>query len=325
MAYTYIGKNYIRPDAIGKVTGKAVYLDDVRIPGMLHAAILHPKFAHANIVSIDTSAAEKMPGVVKVVIGKKFDFHYGDNIKDLIPMAVEKVGTLAEPVAAVIADTVHHAQDALEKIQVVYDPLPVYVDARDAMDEGAQLIHQENGEYWHLPTLNPVPGSNIANLYRLKKGKGEDGFADADVIVEQEFLYPHGSCAALEPHGAIVWFKEDDTIEAWSSSICPFIIRDDLSSAYGLPVSQVRVHIPEIGGCFGYKSDITVEQTVAYIASFVPGRPVKWVASREEDFTSTLLGHGIRTKMKIGARKGWKLVAIQAKSSLAVVLTLIQL
>ncbi len=313
MAYTYIGKNYIRPDAIGKVTGKAVYLDDVRIPGMLHAAILHPKFAHANIVSIDTSAAEKMPGVVKVVIGKKFDFHYGDNIKDLIPMAVEKVRHIGEPVAAVIADTVHHAQDALEKIQVVYDPLPVYVDARDAMDEGAQLIHQENGEYWHLPTLNPVPGSNIANLYRLKKGKGEDGFADADVIVEQEFLYPHGSCAALEPHGAIVWFKEDDTIEAWSSSICPFIIRDDLSSAYGLPVSQVRVHIPEIGGCFGYKSDITVEQTVAYIASFVPGRPVKWVASREEDFTSTLLGHGIRTKMKIGARKDGKLVAIQAQ------------
>jgi len=133
------------------------------------------------------------------------------------------------------------------------------------------------------------------------------------VIIEGEFLFPHGSCAAIEPHGSIVWFKEDNTIEAWSSSICPFIIRDDLAHSYELPVSHVRVHIPEIGGCFGYKSDITVEQTVAYIASFVPGHPVKWVASREEDFTSTLLGHGIRTKMKIGAKKDGKLVAIKAE------------
>ncbi len=133
------------------------------------------------------------------------------------------------------------------------------------------------------------------------------------MIIEGEFLFPHGSCAAIEPHGSIVWFKEDNTIEAWSSSICPFIIRDDLAHSYELPVSHVRVHIPEIGGCFGYKSDITVEQTVAYIASFVPGYPVKWVASREEDFTSTLLGHGIRTKMKIGAKKDGKLVAIQAE------------
>lgn len=313
MEYKYIGKNYIRPDAISKVTGKAVYLDDIRLPGLLHAAILHPTFAHAKIISIDTSAAESMPGVVKVVTGKPFDFHYGDNIKDLIPMAVDKVRHIGEPVAAVIADSVQNAQNALEKIEVVYEPLPVYVDARVAMAEDAYLIHAENGQYWHLPTLTPIPGSNIANLYHLKKGKGEEGFEEADVIIEEEFLYPHGSCAALEPHGAIVWFKEDNSIEAWSSSICPFIIRDDLAAAYGLPVSQVRVHIPEIGGCFGYKSDITVEQTVAYIASFVPGRPVKWVASREEDFTSTLLGHGIRTKMKIGARKDGKLVALQAR------------
>ncbi len=313
MDYKYIGKPYSRPDAIGKVTGKAIYLDDIRLPGMLNAAILHPRFAHAKIIRIDTSQAEKMPGVVQVVTGKKFDYHYGDNIKDLIPMAVDKVRHIGEPVAAVIADTVQNAQAALEKINVVYEPLPVYVDARDAIKPESMLIHEENGTYWHLPTLNPISGSNIANLYKLTKGKGAAGFEDADVILEEEFLFPHGSCAALEPHGAIVWFKEDNSIEAWSSSICPFIIRDDLSSAYGLPVSQVRVHIPEIGGCFGYKSDITVEQTVAYIASFVPGHPVKWVASRAEDFTSTLLGHGIRTKMKIGAKKDGKLVAIQSQ------------
>ncbi|MBW6472919.1 MAG: xanthine dehydrogenase family protein molybdopterin-binding subunit [Anaerolineaceae bacterium] len=313
MSYKYIGKSYNRPDAISKVTGKAQYLDDIRLPGMLHAAILRPEHAHARIISIDTSEAEKMPGVVKVVTGKGCDLHYGDNIKDLVPMAVDKVRYIGEPVAAVVADTTFNAQKAVEKIRVEYEPLPVYIDARDAMSEDAVLIHEENGNYWHLPTLNPQSGTNVANLYRLKKGLGKDGFSEAEVVVEGDFLYPLGSCSAIEPHGSIVWFKEDNTIEAWSSSICPFIIRQDLAYSYGIPESDVRVHIPDIGGCFGYKSDITVEQTIAYIASFVPGYPVKWVASRKEDFTSTLLGHGTRMIMKIGAKKDGKLVAMETK------------
>ncbi len=311
MKYKYLGKSYNRPDAISKVTGKAVYLDDLRIPGMLHAAILRPEFAHAEILNIDTSEAETMPGVVKVVTGKDCHYHYGDNIKDLVPMAVDKVRYIGEPVAAAIADTLPHAQAAIEKIKVSYKPLPVYVDARDAMKKDAVLIHKENGEYWHLPTIKATPGTNIAHTYHLKKGAGVDGFKDAEVIIEAEFNYPHGSCTAIEPHGSIVWFKEDNTIEVWSSSICPFIIREDLAHSYGLPVSDVRVRIPDIGGCFGYKSDITVEQTVAWIASFVPGYPVKWVATRQEDFTSTLIAHGIRSRIKVGARKDGKLVAIQ--------------
>ena len=106
MAYKYVGKSYIRPDAISKVTGKATYLDDFRIPGMLHAAILRPTIAHAKIVSIDTHEAESMPGVAKVVTGQGCKIHYGDNIRDLTPMAVDKVRYIGEPVAAVVADTV---------------------------------------------------------------------------------------------------------------------------------------------------------------------------------------------------------------------------
>ncbi len=311
MEFKYIGQDIIRPDAVDKVVGKAIYLDDIYLPGMVHAAILRPEYAHARILSIDTSAAEASPGVIKVVTGAGCNLHYGDNIKDLTPMAVDKVRHIGEPVAAVIAETPQQARAALDKIKVEYEPLPVYTDALQAMAEDAVLIHEKNGEYWHLPTLNPRPGTNIAHYYRLVKGKGAEGFAEADVVVEGEFLYPFGSSAALEPHGAIVWFKEDGTIEVWSSSICPFIIREDLAHAYGRPVADVRVHIPEIGGCFGYKSDITVEQTVAYIASFVPGRPLKWVATRKEDFTSTLIAHGIRTRMKIGAKRDGKLVAIK--------------
>jgi len=311
MEHKYVGKDYIRPDAVSKAVGEAAYLDDIRLPGMLYAAILRPEYAHAKILDIDTSEAEKCRGVVKVVTGKGCPFRYGDNIKDLVPMAVDRVRYIGEPVAAVVADTKHNAEAALEKIKVTYEPLPVYVEALDAMKEDAVLIHEENGEYWHLPVLKPEPGTNIAHHYHLLKGKGEAGFEDADVVVEGEFEYPFASSAAIEPHGSIAWFKSDKTIEVWSSSICPFIIRQDLAHSYGLPVSQVRVHIPEIGGCFGYKSDITVEQTVAYVASFVPGRPVKWVASRKEDFTSTLIGHGIRTRMKIGAKRDGRLVALK--------------
>jgi CO/xanthine dehydrogenase Mo-binding subunit len=311
MGFKYIGQDVARPDAVDKVVGKAVFLDDIYLPGMLHAAILRPEYAHAWILSIDTSAAEACAGVVRVVTGAGCTLHYGDNIKDLTPMAVDKVHHIGEPVAAVVADTPQRARAALEKVKVEYEPLPVYTDALQAMAEDAVLIHEQNGKYWHLPTLTPIPGTNIADYYHLTKGKGVGGFAEAEVVVEGEFLYPFGSSAALEPHGAIAWFKEDDTIEVWSSSICPFIIREDLAHAYGLPVADVRVHIPEIGGCFGYKSDITVEQTVAYIASFVPGRPVKWVATRQEDFSSTLIGHGIRTRMKLGARRDGRLVAIK--------------
>jgi len=313
MEYKYVGKSYIRPDAISKVTGKAVYLDDIRLPGMLYAAILRPQYAHAKILSIDTSEAEKCPGVVKVVTGKGCTFHYGDNIRDIIPMAIDRVTYIGEPVAAVVADTVQHANDAVGKIHVVYEPLPVYIDARQAMSEDAILIHEDMDQIWALPTLKPMPGTNIANVYQVKKGRAAEGFDEAEVILEGEFNYPFGSCAAIEPHGAIVWFKEDKTIEVWSSSICPFIVRDDLAHSYEIPASDVRVHIPDVGGCFGYKSDVTVEQTIAWIASFVPGYPVKWVSSREEDFISTLIGHGIRTQIKLGAKKDGKLVAIQTK------------
>ena len=311
MELTYVGKNIARPDAAAKSVGRVQFLDDIRLPGLLHAAFLRPTCAHAKIVSIDTSEAEKCEGVVAVVTGKDIAFRYGENIKDRLPLAVGKVRWIGESVAAVIAENVYQARQAVKKIKAEYEPLPVYVDARDAIKEGAVLIHEESGTFEHLPGMETVPGTNIAGRYTLKKGDVEKGFREAEVTCEGEFNYPFGSCSAIEPHGAIVWFHEDGTIEAWSSSICPFIVREDIAHVYKLPVSAVRVHIPDVGGCFGYKSDVTIEQTVAYIASFVPGRPVKWVATRKEDLLSTLIGHGIRTQIKIGAKKDGTLTALK--------------
>ncbi len=308
----YIGKYYERPDAVKKVIGKAIFVDDIKLPDMLYAEILTPPTAHAKILSINTSEAEKSPGVVKVVTGKECNITFGDCVRDRYPMAKDKVRYIGDVVAAVIADSVHNAREAVKKIKVEYEKLPVYTDALDSIKDDAILIHEKNGEYWHLPSYQPIPKTNIAMHYILKKGEVEKGFQESDEIVEAEFVYPFGSSAAIEPHGAIAWFHEDNTIEIWSSSICPTIIQEDIARTYKRPISDVRVHIPEIGGCFGYKSDVTIEQTVAYIASFVPGKPVKWIATREQDFTSTLIGHGARIKMKLGAKRDGKLVAIKS-------------
>lgn len=311
MEFNYVGKNVARPDAAAKSAGRVQFLDDVRLPGLLHAAFLRPPHAHAKIISIDTAEAEKCEGVAAVVTGRDVAFRYGENIKDRLPLAVGKVRWIGEPVAAVIAESAYQARQAVKKIKAEYEPLPVYVDARDAIKEGAVLIHEESGAFEHLPGMETVPGTNIAGRYTLKKGDVEQGFREAEVTCEGEFNYPFGSCSAIEPHGAIAWFHEDGTIEVWSSSICPFIVREDIAHVYKLPISAVRVHIPEVGGCFGYKSDVTIEQTVAYVASFVPGRPVKWVATRKEDLLSTLIGHGLRTKIKIGAKKDGTLTALK--------------
>ena len=122
MKYKYLGKDYNRPDAINKVTGQAIYLDDVRLPDMLHAAILRPDYAHAKIKKIDTKAAEKMPGVIKVVTGKGCTSRYGYNIKYKALMPIDNVRHIGEPVAAVIADTLAQSNAALAKIKVTYEP-----------------------------------------------------------------------------------------------------------------------------------------------------------------------------------------------------------
>jgi CO/xanthine dehydrogenase Mo-binding subunit len=310
--FKYIGSYVERPDAINKAIGKALFLDDISLPEMLHAEILTPPYAHALIKSIDTSEAEISKGVVKVVTGEDCNITYGDCVRDRYPMAKDKVRYIGDPVAAVIATSVHYAREAVKKIKVEYEKLPVYTDALESLKEDSVLIHDKNGEYWHLSSYQPVPKTNIAMRYILKKGDSDKAFQEADAVAEGEFIYPFGSSAAIEPHGAIAWFHEDGKIEVWSSSICPFIIQDDIARTYGRQASDVRVHIPEIGGCFGYKSDVTIEQTVAYIASFVPGKPVKWVATRAQDFTSTLIAHGARIRMKIGAKKDGKLVAIKS-------------
>lgn len=300
MKYQYIGKDFNRPDAFGKVTGEAIYLDDIRLPGLLHMAVLLPEYAHAIIRSIDVTEAEKCPGVVRVVTGRDCPFRHGIDFQDRGPLAVDRVRHAGDPVAAVIAEDTRQARLAARKIRVEYDPLPVYTDARAAMADGAILIHPETGPEEYPDSWNPVPGTNIVNHQVLKKGNLDQGIADSDITVEGEFNYPFSVPGAIEPHGAIVWFKGNGTIEAWLSCIRPFMVRKMLAGIYHRPVSAVRVHVPEVGGCFGDKSGTHFVFTVAAAASQFPGRPVKWFATRKESFLCGSIGNGVRTNLKIG-------------------------
>ena len=314
MTLKYVGKSMPRTDGVEKVTGQARFVADITVPRMLHAKVLRAGIPHALIKGIDTSEAEAMPGVHKVVTGEGCELVFGTCLWDQPPLAVGKVRHGGEGVAVVLADTVHQAEVAVKKIKVDYEPLPFVLDPVESAAPGAPVIHHKNGKYRHVDyVVHPVEGTNIFHHFKLRKGDVEEGFAEADHIVEQDFEFPLSSQCALEPHGAICRFAADGEIEIWASNQAPFVLRDVLADMFGIPAARVRAHIPYLGGGFGGKSDVSIEPMVAYAASKVPGYAVKLVLTRKEVFTSSLMGRGMKGSMKIGARADGTFVAIRAK------------
>jgi CO/xanthine dehydrogenase Mo-binding subunit len=313
-----IGKAIQRVDALDKVTGAAQYTADILLPGLLHAKVLRAGVAHARIKALDTSAAEVMPGVVKVITGRDCRLLFGTGLWDQPPLAVDKVRHAGEAVAVALARSPQAAEKALKKIDISYEPLPFVLDPLEAASPQAPLIHAKNGDYRHNHYLvHPVAGGNVFHHYALRRGDAPSALAASDLVVEESFTFPLSSHAALEPHAALCRWSADKRIEIWSSSQAPFVVRDVLSETFGLPASHVRVHVSYLGGGFGGKSDVTVEPLIAYAAGFVPGFAVKLVLSRREVFTSTLLGRGMRGRMKIGARSDGSFLALEAEMHFA--------
>ncbi|MFX0052624.1 MAG: xanthine dehydrogenase family protein molybdopterin-binding subunit [Candidatus Hermodarchaeota archaeon] len=317
MSYQVIGKPIPRKDSVEKVTGTALYIDDLRFPRTLHLKVLRAGISHAKIMSIDTSKAESMPGVLKVITGQSTginqDLLFGTCIFDQPPLAVEKVRHAGEVVAAVIAETEKIALTAVNEIQVEYEELPFVLDPIKAASNNNPLIHKNNGMYKHLSTFVPVPQTNIFYKYHLKKGNYENAFQEADVTVEDEFEYPLMNHAALEPHGAVVYWDQAGDLHLWSSSQAPFVLREVLSDMFDLSMHRIHIHIPYLGGGFGGKSDYTIEPLLAVCARFVPGYHVKFQLTRKEVFIGTLLGRGLKGKMKIGAKKDGSFIGLEAE------------
>lgn len=202
---TYVGTRAPRVDSVDKVTGGAVYANDLTMAGMLHGAVLRSPHAHARIVNIDTARARSAPGVEAVVTGREFPRLFGIAIKDQPFLAIDRVRYVGEPVVAVAAATEAQAQEALDLITVDYEELPAVVDMRAALDPAAPLVHPDLHTYTR-GGHEIVPHSNINTVYRYSRGDLDEGFAAADVVIEGEYSAHAISHVALEVHTAIAQY-----------------------------------------------------------------------------------------------------------------------
>ncbi|MCA0200575.1 MAG: xanthine dehydrogenase family protein molybdopterin-binding subunit [Proteobacteria bacterium] len=308
----WIGKRTPRPDGADKVTGRAAYAADATMPGMIWGKVLRSPHPHARIKSIDTSKAEKLPGVMAVMTSKDIvDFPIDKGpvmlgIQDMRwmcrnVMARDKALFHGHPVAAVAATTQAIATEALGLIKVDYEVLPWTIDVKDAMKPGAPILHD------HV-RFDGKP-SNIAGTLEHKKGDVEAGFREAEVVVERSFETEPVHQGYIEPHACLVSMV-DGKATIWSSSQGQFMVRAMTSLLTGVPQSSIRAIPAEIGGGFGGKTIIYLEP-LALVLARKSGRPVKMVMSREEVFRASGPTSGSMSTVRIGAKKDGTIVAAQ--------------
>ncbi len=311
----YVGKSIGRLDGLEKVTGTAKFVDDIDFgPNLLHAAIVESPHAHALIKSIDTSAAEKVPGVVKVVTGKDFPYKFGLYMKDRYIFAQERVRFIGEQVAAVIARDSSIAKKATKLVKVTYEELPLILDPMDAIKENADLIHPELGDYLHVPWFFPKAGTNIAHWRKTRKGDVEQGFKEADIVLEDTYYVPRYAHCALEPHIIVGLYDYSERLTLWSASQSPYTQRHLFAESLaplGLHHKDIRVIAPYIGGGFGGKAGVSMEIIGAALATAVKGNPVKVRWSRAQEFYNTYQRQGVVAKIKLGAKRDGTITAIK--------------
>jgi len=306
----YVGKPTQRKDLEEKVSGDAIYTTDMILPGMLHALVKVSPYARAKILSIDTSKAEKLKGVRGVLTGKDLDYKIGLYIVDKDILARSVVRHYGEAVAAVAADDLVIAQKAIDLIEVEYQELPPVLNVEDALKSDAPIIHPELGSYEYFKAaFSPQAGTNIANHTKTRKGDVEKGFEQADYIVERQYTNPAVQHVPMEPHAAIVQWKVNDKITIWSSAQSAFTVRNLMAHAFKLPHNNIRVTIPHVGGGFGGKAGVGIEPLVACLSRKAGGRPVKFVASREEEFYMLPRRTGLTYNIKTGLSKSGKIVS----------------
>jgi xanthine dehydrogenase molybdenum-binding subunit len=318
--YTVVGTRPIRHDGADKVTGRALYGADFQMAGLLYGHILRSPHAHARIRHIDTTKAEKLPGVKAVLTAADFP-QTPDRLVDLgegdTPLSYARGNVLASgkalyrghAVAAVAATSAYIAEEAAGLIEVDYEVLPCALTAPEAMREGAPIIHEDLKTKEFGESTGRV--SNVAEHFRHMMGDIEAGFAEAEVVVEREFNTATVHQGYIEPHNATALWNNDGRILIWCSTQGSFVVRDVTACLLDVPVSRVRVTPMEIGGGFGGKIPVYLEP-VAALLSKKTGHPVKILMSRKDVFEGTGPTPGSYIKVKIGARKDGRITAAQA-------------
>jgi CO/xanthine dehydrogenase Mo-binding subunit len=320
-SYKVIGTRPIRHDGVDKVTGRAVYGNDVQLPGLLHGRVLRSPHAHARIRSIDTREAAALPGVLAVVTSADLEAHeekmaeLGEgsvNLKYLTENVLARGRVLykGHAVAAVAATNPHVAEQALGLIRVDYEPLPAVTWVLDAMKPDAPILLEE----LRTSSMGKVTGdkpSNIATHLLFSKGNVEEGFAAADVIIEREFRTQTVHQGYIEPHVATAHWNADGHLTVWSSTQGSFTCRQQVAEILAIPVSKVTVKPCEIGGGFGGKIRVYLEP-VAALLSKRSGHPVKVSMSRADVFEGTGPTPGSFIRVKLGGTRSGRIVAGQA-------------
>lgn len=310
MDYNYVGKGIPRVDGVEKVTGEAQYVQDMFFKGMLHARIKTSPYAHALIKKIDVSKAKELPGVKAVLTGEQAYQKLGIYIVDKPILAVGKVRYFGEAVAAVAAVDIDTAEKAIELIEIEYEPLEVLLDVEEAVKPKAILVHEDLGSYQTIPNVFfPEAGTNVANHFKLNKGDLAKGFKESDFIIENKFYVPQILHVPMETHAVIAKWGTGDKIKIWSSAQSPYTLRNLFSIALNVPIQNIDVTVPYIGGGFGGKAGIHLEPLVALLSKAANGKPVKLVATREEEISTLPCRQGLVAKIKTGVKKSGKIVA----------------
>jgi CO/xanthine dehydrogenase Mo-binding subunit len=307
---TQVGRAHPRRDAREKLDGRAQFVGDVLVPHMLHGKVLRSPVAHGRIVSIDTSAAETIPGVVCALTGadlRDIDPYYGHAIKDRPILAIDKVRFHGEQVAAVAAETVAAAAAAVEAIEVEYDELPVVGTVEAAVADGAPLVTDRPttpGLFHGLGELPPRDG-NVCYRYALDRGELEAVFARADIVVDGEYTFPAVYQYAMETHTVIAQV-EGDEIVLWATCQHPFLVRAEIADLFAVPVANVRIQVPYLGGGFGSKSYTKMEPLTVALARKA-GRPVR-IQNRVAESMVTTRRHNMTCRMRTAATADGRLL-----------------
>ncbi len=307
-----IGQSVQRTDIIDKVTGCAVFVDDIPFgPNLLHSRLVRSPHPHALIKSINTKKAEQQPGVRAIVTGKDLTARMGLYLIDRPIFASERVRYYGEPVAGVVATTEEIAVEAAKLVEVEYEVLPAVYDPVESAQPDAPLLHPDLGSYTVANFIFPEPGTNISENFKIRKGDVESCWSDCTAIAEGQFRLPPIEHVPLETHTSIALSENSGQVTLWASSQSPFAMRDMIAQGLGIPHNKLRVIAPIVGGGFGGKAGVTMEACAVVMAQAVEGRPVKLRLTREEEFVGTSVRQSLVSEIKVGCDKAGNLLGME--------------
>jgi len=309
-----VGKNVRRVDVYDKVTGAAIFSDDIQFgPGLYHGRLVRSPYAHAAIKKVDVSQALELPGVKAVVTGRDTPTRIGLYLKDRYIFCLDRARYVGDAVAGVIAVSPEIAQEGARLVNVEYEELPAVFDPVQAAQPDAPLIHPDLGNYEVVNFIFPQPGTNISEHFKLRKGDVESAWQKCAAIVEDTFRLPQIQHVPIETHSAVALWEPSGQVTLWTCSQSPFAVRDLIAQSLGISHGDLRVVAHYVGGGFGGKAGVSMEACAVAMARAVKGHPVKLRMTREEEFVGTTVRQSLVAHTKIGCDAEGNLLALETQ------------